>query len=495
MSTPATSRWLTTDAPTAAVEIAAHRVSVVSLAKAAGGPVVQGWASEPLPAGAIVPSLTSLNVIDQAAVVTALRAAASRAGVRGRRVALVIPDLAAKVSLVPFETVPERREELAQLIAWQMRKAAPFQIEDAQLSFTEGARHGDRGRTFIVAIARQDVVRQYEDVCAAAGLQAGVVDLASFSIISAVLARDTEARDWLLVNTTHESQTLAIVRGDTLMFFRNRPVDGDEKLPDLVHQTAMYYEDRLQGAGFERVVLAGGAAWSGEAVRRGLSERLHAPVASIEPRQVAGFTGREFEDLQPAAADALLAPLGVLVRQRGGNLSTRPFYNERRVHLAVAAVALLVVAFTAWNVTRLVTLSSRRTELRTQIETDERTAADLRRHASLLEKSVDNAALAVVAASAREANAIIDGRTFSWTTFFNRLEDTLPPSVMLSSVSPGIEGGEVVVNMVVIARRAEDVADFIEKLEASGAFKNVLNVNDTVGDDDLHRATLRGTYR
>jgi type IV pilus assembly protein PilM len=313
--------WLSSHAPLAAVEIASHRVTAVGLAKGAGGPVVQGWASEALPEGAVVPSLTSLNIADTAAVGEALGRALSRAGIKGKRAGLVIPDLAAKVSLVPFETVPERQEDLAELITWQVRKGAPFRIDDAQLAFVPGAPHGPKGRTFVVTVARKDVVRQYEDVCAAAGAQAGVVDLASFNVINAVLAGREDgnqpAGDWLLVNTTRESQTLAIMRGDTLLFFRNRPIDSDETLPDLVHQTAMYYEDRLQGAGFERVMLAGGAAWSGESVRRGLSDRLKAPVASIEPRQVASFAGTEFDDLQPAAADALLAPLGLLLRERG----------------------------------------------------------------------------------------------------------------------------------------------------------------------------------
>ncbi len=311
------STWLSTDAPAAAVEIASHRVTVVGLGKGAQ-PVVQGWASEALPDGAVVPSLTALNIIDTAAVGEALRRAMGRAGVKGKRAGLIIPDLAAKVSLVPFETVPDRSEDLSELINWQVRKSAPFRIEDAQVAFVPGAPHGERGRTFVVTIARKDVIGQYEDVCAAAGMHAGIVDLSSYNVINAVLAgRGRPERDWLLVSTTRESQTLAIMRDDALMFFRNRPVEGDETLPDLVHQTAMYYEDRLQGAGFERVVLAGGAAWSGEGVRRSLSERLHAPVASIEPRQVAGFTGREFDDLQPSAADALIAPLGLLLRERG----------------------------------------------------------------------------------------------------------------------------------------------------------------------------------
>ncbi|MDQ3071350.1 MAG: pilus assembly protein PilM [Acidobacteriota bacterium] len=318
--------WLTGDAPAAAIEIATDRVTVVGLARAASGAVVQGWATEALPAGAVVPALTSLNVIDTVATGEALKRALARAGVKASRVGLVIPDLAAKVSLVPFEKVPARQEDLKELITWQVRKAVPFRLEDAQMSFVPGAAHGDAGRTYVVTLARRDIVQQYEEVAAAAGVHAGVVDISSFNVINAILRGQVSPgdlslppapspSDWLLVSTTADSQTLAIMRGEALVFFRNRTIEGDETLPDLVHQTAMYYEDRLQGAGFARVVLAGGAAWSGDAVRQSLTDRLHAPVTTIEPRQVATFTGAEFQALPPAAADALLAPLGLLLRE------------------------------------------------------------------------------------------------------------------------------------------------------------------------------------
>ena len=310
-------RMLDSQTPTTAIEIAGTRVTVIGLTNAPDGPIVHGWASEPLPAGVVVPSLTALNIVDAAAVQGAIERALTRAGVKAKRAALVIPDLAGKVTLVPFETIPDREDDLAQLISWQVRKSAPFSVEDAQMSFVPGALHGDRGRTYVVTLARRDIVRQYEDVCAAAGAHTGVVDLASFNLINAVLAGSAPAGgDWLLVNTTPESQTLAIMRGDTLMFFRSRPIEGDELLPDLVHQTAMYYEDRLGGAGFARVVLAGGAAWSGDALRQSLAERLRAPITAIEPKTIAGFEGRGFEGLQPAAAEALLAPLGLLLRER-----------------------------------------------------------------------------------------------------------------------------------------------------------------------------------
>ena len=69
---------------------------------------MQAYAVEPLPAGAVVASLTSSNIHDRAAVVAALRSALDRAGTRPRRVALVVPDLSAKVSLVRFDTLPRQ---------------------------------------------------------------------------------------------------------------------------------------------------------------------------------------------------------------------------------------------------------------------------------------------------------------------------------------------------------------------------------------------------
>ena len=48
-------------APAVAVEITAGRVSAASLEWRGGQPVVALHASEPLPAGALVPSLTAVN--------------------------------------------------------------------------------------------------------------------------------------------------------------------------------------------------------------------------------------------------------------------------------------------------------------------------------------------------------------------------------------------------------------------------------------------------
>ena len=165
------------------------------------------------------------------------------------------------------------------------------------------------------------MIQEYEALCAEAGAHAGVIDLATLNVINLVLASaGAPSADWLLVNLAADYNTIALLRGPHLIFFRNRATDADGTLADLVHQTAMYYEDRLKGAGFSRVVLAGAAAAGAstpgdiDQIRRSLEERLKTPVDTVDPRAAAGLTDRI--TAAPALLDALAPLVGVLLRDR-----------------------------------------------------------------------------------------------------------------------------------------------------------------------------------
>ena len=307
--------------PTVAVEIARHRVSAAATSFRDGQLAVMAYATEALPDGAVVPSLNAANIPDREAVASILRRTFERIAVRPKRVALAIPDSVAKVSLLKFDKVPERKSDLDELVRWQVRKAAPFRIEDAQISYVRSQTAEGGGAEFIVVIARQDIVREYEAVCDAAGAHAGVVDLASFNVINAVLAgAAAPADDWLLVHVTQEDATMAILRGQHVVFFRNRATDGEATLADMVHQTAMYYEDRLSGAGFSRVVLAGAATpqvlggQDVEYLRRALEQRLGTDVNAVDPRHAATLMDRISANAE--MLDGLAPLVGLLARER-----------------------------------------------------------------------------------------------------------------------------------------------------------------------------------
>ena len=65
-----------------------------------------------LPDGAVEPQLNGVNVHDPAALAAAIGTALGSISPRPKRVALVLPDTIAKVSLIRFEKAPERVQDL-----------------------------------------------------------------------------------------------------------------------------------------------------------------------------------------------------------------------------------------------------------------------------------------------------------------------------------------------------------------------------------------------
>jgi hypothetical protein len=177
------------------------------------------------------------------------------------------------------------------------------------------------------------------------------------------------------------------------------------------------------------------------------------------------------------------------------NLATRPFYNERVVHLVLLVIGLLGVGATVFNVASIVRLSQRDTHLTTQTARDEAAAADLRSRAARLRATVDPRALETASADALQANDLIDRRTFSWTDLFNRFEMTLPDDVHFSTVRPKLDPKRgIVITIVVDAKSVNDVNLFIERLEATGAFGQLQKLDESVDDQSQLHATIEGIY-
>jgi len=302
--------------PDLAIEIGAERVAAARITWRGSAASVGGYVVEPLPPGTVLPSLVSPNIPDVTVVAKVLTQVLGRLGGRSKRAALVVPDTVAKVSLIRFEKVASSQSDLMELVRWQVRKSAPFPIEQSVVSYTTGIKLPEGGQEFVVSVARTDIVAQYEAACAQAGLRTGLVDLATFSIINSVLAgQGAPSGDWLLVHPTTSYATLAVLRGPDVIFFRNRAEESEGPLADIVHQTAMYYEDRLKGQGFSRVILTGAdAPGVDDTLRRALEDRLQVKVESVDPR-----AGATLVDRISASPDLLsgLAPLvGILLRER-----------------------------------------------------------------------------------------------------------------------------------------------------------------------------------
>lgn len=177
------------------------------------------------------------------------------------------------------------------------------------------------------------------------------------------------------------------------------------------------------------------------------------------------------------------------------NLSTRPFYNERAAQVALGAAALLLAAFTVFNVVEWQSLSGRQAALLARVGGDEQAAAAMRTSAERERRSLNRAELDRVAAASREANGLIDRRVFSWTGLLDRLEATVPPNVRVVSLRPSADReGNLVITIVAVAHQAEDIQAFVDQLDAAGSFRQLVSRSETTNPQGLLEVALEGRY-
>lgn len=183
------------------------------------------------------------------------------------------------------------------------------------------------------------------------------------------------------------------------------------------------------------------------------------------------------------------------------NLSTRPFYNENVVTAVLALLAVIGLGLTAFNVWQVRSLTGQRSDFVAQRTRDDRMAQQFLASATKQTSTIDKANIESLTNATREANSLIDARTFSWTVLFGLLEKTMPMDVRLVAVSPGIEKGQIKITMIVVAKQDPEIEKFIENLYAlqgAGTFYDIVPRERIMADESNpaagERATIEAFY-
>ncbi len=177
------------------------------------------------------------------------------------------------------------------------------------------------------------------------------------------------------------------------------------------------------------------------------------------------------------------------------NLATRPFYDSRAATVGLILLAALVAAATIFNVSRVLRYSGSNTELSSQAAQDEAAAQTMRASAAALRASVDPRQIADASKEARQANDLIDRRTFSWTELFNRFEATIPDAVRITAVRPKLDKERRInLAVVVLGRTVDDVNQFMERLDATGVFRDVRSSEEHTTEDNQISSVLEMIY-
>lgn len=263
---------------------------------------------EPIAAGVVRPSPLESNVLQQVEVETALRRALRRVGDHGRDVTLIVPDLTARVLLLHFDKLPPRAAEALSLIQWRLKKSLPFPVQDAVISWQEQANPAG-GAEVIVAVARRDILRQYEVILEAAGCGAGVTLPSTLAALP--LLEGLSGVGCGLTRLSGGALTTAIERDGILCLYRSVEMSAtsatSQALFDAIYPSIVYFQDTWHSA--VSVLRVGGLEASGEGnwteFREWMQREAGCRVIPLEPSRSLepGLTAQQRESV-----DRYLAP-------------------------------------------------------------------------------------------------------------------------------------------------------------------------------------------
>lgn len=246
-------RKTATRLPRVACEVTSHGVGAVRWEDKAG--TIGTVHSCSLAAGVVTPTLTSQNVQNAQALSDAIGQAVAAVGGRGQEVIAVLPDSAVRVTLLDFDSLPERSQEADAAVRFRLRKSLPFDIEKAALSFD--AQKTPRGLHVAASIVLRSVLEEYESAFRAAGCSPGVVLPSSLAALGAV----NEPRPTMVLKVGQEATAVAVANDGQLLLFRILEGAGSAKvtaarLADDIYPSLVYFQDNY-GMSVEQMLVSG----------------------------------------------------------------------------------------------------------------------------------------------------------------------------------------------------------------------------------------------
>ena len=162
------------------LDIGSTSIKVVQIRETKRGIQLVNFGLEPIPTQSIVDG----SIMNQTAVVDAIRGLFGRLRIRDRRVALAVGGHSVIIKKI---SVPQMtRGELEEQIKWEAEHHVPFDPQDVQIDYQVLNEENERGQMDLLLVAaKNELLNDYAAVAKDAQLKPVVVDLAAFAMQNA----------------------------------------------------------------------------------------------------------------------------------------------------------------------------------------------------------------------------------------------------------------------------------------------------------------------
>ncbi|HYL94879.1 MAG TPA: hypothetical protein VET69_03655 [Terriglobales bacterium] len=219
----------------------------------------------PLKSGTLSVSPLKENVLDPDELTAVVRAlAGTQTGRKRKDVAVILPDFCVRSAVLDFDSFPSDDKEQVALVRFRLKRAVPFDVDAAALSYWPQAA-GHKKVEVVVVVAPLEIVARYEAPFRAAGMVPGLVTTSSLAALE--LAPDVGLN--VLAKVTGNVLTLVVRQKGIVKLIRclEMPSSDLEDIAAVLLPTFVYVEDNLGGRA-ERLILCGLGARTNEAQQR-----------------------------------------------------------------------------------------------------------------------------------------------------------------------------------------------------------------------------------
>jgi type IV pilus assembly protein PilM len=188
--------------------------------------------------------------------------------------ALILPDYSARLSVLEFDSFPEKEEDQRALVRFRLKKSVPFDIESAALSYW---------RQVDTEKKKQEILARYEAPFRARGIQTGFVTVSPLAVLELVSSDGISA----VAKLNGQVLTILVMQGNNLKLVRTLELTETtlEEIAADLYPTFVYIEDRF-AVKASRLTLCGFGALEEAAVRQYQAE-LEVPVEPVRSTMAA----------------------------------------------------------------------------------------------------------------------------------------------------------------------------------------------------------------
>ena len=202
------------------------------------------------------------NILRAEAVATAIARIAPPNGAKRRPAAVILPDYAARVSLLDFDSFPSSPEEQLPLVRFRVKKTVPFDIDSAAVSYWAQpvlTKAGSKKIEVVAVTVAWEILARYEAVFRSANLHPGQITTSALAALN--LYRDPGVA--VIAKMSGNVLSVMAVADGRLKLFRCLSLEraaeekgSGEEIREILYPTFAYIEDEL-GQKPEKLLLCG----------------------------------------------------------------------------------------------------------------------------------------------------------------------------------------------------------------------------------------------